>query len=144
MTAHTYTIPDGANDVYSSLQIYRYLNDMAPPGVDPTTLASNNVSTASSWQPLKVALGKVPPARPSPISISDSDDSDDVTTASPKGTVGAGWKERGLPSPRQKEAYQVWHVERMDPDAAADKMSATRPIKPLSVVYVLLPLPLNL
>lgn len=115
---------DGANDVYSSLQIYRFLLDLAQPGVDVLALASNNVSTASSWKPPQAALGIKPPPRAFP-----SDESD-VEKPKPRRS-GAG----GRPTPRQTEAYKLWHLEGLSLDEASSIMSTSRPIKPISVMH---------
>ncbi|KAL8287015.1 hypothetical protein RQP46_004021 [Phenoliferia psychrophenolica] len=133
-----------ANDVYSSLQICRYLQDLARPDVNVMALASDNVSTASSWRPPKAALGSViPPRALSAESESDDDELEVfVKPAAPAKRVSldGATSLKGLrPTPRQLEAYHLWHEKGLDPDAASVRMSGTgRSMKPLSVMWNIL------
>ncbi|KAK4700445.1 hypothetical protein P7C70_g5802, partial [Phenoliferia sp. Uapishka_3] len=134
----------GANDVYSSLQIFLYLQEQAESGVDVLALASDNLSTASSWRPPTSALGSKVPDRVYPFELDEALDEDDESDSGPVKTrtvkTAAEIKPitlaSGKPRPRELEAYKLWHLEGLDPEGVAEKMSASRSIKPLSVIFI--------
>ncbi|KAK4702565.1 hypothetical protein P7C70_g3655, partial [Phenoliferia sp. Uapishka_3] len=130
--------PDGANDVFSSLHILIHLQLIAPTGVDVLTLASDNLSTASSW---------IAPPRHPHEALSDFPPPLDDHLLPPRTKVTElepfppPSKNRTKPlGPRELEAYELWHLHSMAPEQVATQMSSTRTIKGLSVMFVVSPI----
>ncbi|KAK4690520.1 hypothetical protein P7C70_g9558, partial [Phenoliferia sp. Uapishka_3] len=125
---------DGANDVYSSLKLYLFLASEASSDTNPLSLASSNLSTASSWRPPPSTTPNlmIPNKIPSCSNTADviskpTPDSSRIRSPHPKVA-------HARPGIRALEAYQRWHVEATSPERVAHIMSLSRKIKPLSVM----------
>ncbi|KAK4698479.1 hypothetical protein P7C70_g7796, partial [Phenoliferia sp. Uapishka_3] len=130
-----------ANDVYSSLQLFLFLQSEAP-GEVLESLASDNLSTASSWNqppapsepvilihndtPIDLPPTRLPPREPSLCAASDATNVRKMSDRlAPR---------PARPTARQLEAYHLWHEDQMPPDEVSQRMSLSRPIKGLSVM----------